>query len=212
MWRTIRMTACTLSAALALSGLALAQYDYGRGSDRDNDDYRRDSGQADQYGYQNGYNDGVGKGRHEGREHDPNDYQTPDWRKASHGYQRWMGSQGAYQHAYREGYSNGFRAGYEETAGGRYDRSRGNGWQHDGWRVGYEGDSGNVANRFGYEDGSEAAREDLEHRKSYNSSPRGRFGGRDDGYRREFGSKDRYRAEYTAGYRAGYDSVMRRRY
>ncbi|MFY9558837.1 MAG: hypothetical protein WAQ52_01265 [Terriglobales bacterium] len=57
-----------------------------------------------------------------------------------------------------------------------------------------------------------AAREDIEHHKRYNSKPRGRFGGRDHGYRREFGSKDRYKAEYTAGSYSGYDSVMRHRY
>ena len=119
MWRTMKLAAYALTATLALSGFALAQY--GRDGDRDDDDhYRRDSGQAQQYGYQNGYNDGVGKGRHEGREHDPGDYQTPDWRRASHGYKDWMGSQEVYQRAYRDGYSRGFRAGYEEVA----DRGR----------------------------------------------------------------------------------------
>lgn len=213
MWRTIRMTACTLTAALAFSGLALAQYDYGRNGDRDDDDYyRRDSRQAQQYGYQNGYNDGVGKGRHEGRERDPGDYRTPDGRKASHGYKSWMGSQETYQRAYRDGYSRGFRAGYQEVAGDGYGRDRRSGWSGGGWRTGYDSGGSNVANRYGYEDGSEAAREDMERRKSYNSKPRGRFGGRDNGYQREYGSKDRYKDEYTAGYRAGYDSVMGRRY
>ena len=218
MWRSLRIAACTFTATLVLSGLALAQYDYDGDRDRDrdrdnnNDRYERaDSGASQQYGYQNGYKDGVGKGRHEGREHDPNDYLTPDWHKASHGYQRWMGSQGAYQHAYREGYSRGFRDGYQEVAGG-YNSQQRLRRAEDGWRTSYDEDGGNVANRFGYEDGAEAAREDIEHRKSYNASPRGRFGGRDDGYRREFGNKDRYKAEYTAGYRAGYDSVMSHRY
>lgn len=209
MWRTMRMAAYTLTATVGLSGLALAQYD--RDGDRD-DYYRRDSGQAQQYGYQNGYNDGVGKGRHEGRERDRNDYQTPDWRHASRGYKSWMGSQDVYQRAYREGYSNGFRAGYDEVAGNWQRGRRAYGWNNDGWRTGYDGDSSNVANRFGYQDGAEAAREDIYHRKEYNSKPRGRFGDRDRGYLREFGNKDRYKAEYTAGYRAGYDSVMRRNY
>jgi hypothetical protein len=209
MWRTMmRTAACALAATLALSGFALAQRD----RDYDDDDHygRGDRGQAQQYGYQNGYNDGVGKGRHEGRERDPNDYQTPDWRQATRGYQRRMGSVEVYQRAYREGYSNGFRAGYEEVAERGRDRSYG--WQGDGWRSGYDVDGASVANRFGYEDGAEAAREDIEHRKKYNSKPRGRFDDRDHGYRRDFGSKDRYKAEYTAGYRAGYDSVMQRRY
>jgi len=207
MGQTTRMAAYGLAATLALSGLAAAQ------RDRDDDGYYRDrdTAQARSYGYQNGYSDGVEKGRHEGRERDPNDYQTPDWRQATRGYQRWMGPVELYQREYQEGYSNGFRSGYAEVAerwrdGDRDDR------HHDGWRSGYDPNGGNVANRFGYEDGAEAAREDIEHRKPYNSKPRGRFGGRDRGYRREFGSKDRYKAEYTSGYHAGYDSVMRRRY
>jgi hypothetical protein len=208
MWRTMKMAAVALSATLALSGLALAQRDY----DGDRDDHYRGGDQAQRRGYDRGYRDGVDKGRHEGREHDPFDYQTPDWRQATRGYERWMGPVELYQRGYQEGYRNGFGTGYRETARGWRDgdHDRDDRWQNDGWRTRYDPDWASVANRFGYEDGRTAAREDLEHRKSYNSKPRGRFGDRLDGYRREFGSRDRYRAEYTAGYRQGYDSVMRR--
>jgi len=205
--KTVKMAVCVLGATLACSGLALAQYN------RDDGYYRRDYGQAQQQGYQKGYNDGIGKGRHQGRERDANGYQTSDWRKATRGYKNWMGPVDVYQSAYREGYRDGFRAGYNEVAGNWHDGHRGYGWASDGWRTGYDRDGANIANRFGYEDGSEAAREDIYNHKDYNSKPRGRFGGRDHGYRSEFGSRDRYKAEYTAGYRTGYDSVMlHRRY
>ena len=210
MGRTMKVAALGLSATLALSSLALAQRD----GDRDDGTYRRGSGQAGQYGYERGYRDGVDKGRHEGRERDPFDYRTPDWRQATRGYERWMGPVGLYQRGYQDGYRNGFGAGYREVANGWRDRDgdRDDRWRNDGWRTGYDADWASVANRFGYQDGATAAREDIYHRKPYNSKPRGRFGDRLDGYRREFGSRDRYRAEYTAGYRQGYDSVMRRRY
>src|SRR5262249_39421302 len=117
MSRTMRMAASTMIAALALCVTALAQYD----RDRDDGDgyYRRDgnAAQAQNYGYQNGYRDGEAKGEHEGREHDPFYYQTPDWRQATRGYERWMGSVSLYQRGYQQGYSNGFRAGYQEVAG-----------------------------------------------------------------------------------------------
>jgi hypothetical protein len=209
MWRTTRMAAYALAVMLATSGLALAH-------DDDDDGYYRqgNTAQARQYGYENGYRDCVKTGRHEGRERDPYDYQTPDWRQATRGYERWMGSVQWYQRGYQEGYSSGFRAGYQEVAerwrdgdGDRDDRSR-----REGWRTGYDPDWGSVANRLGYEDGMTEAREDLDHHKRYNSKPRGRFHDRDRGYRREYGSKDRYKAEYTAGYRSGYDSVMGNRY
>jgi hypothetical protein len=210
------MAAFALAVTLVTSGLALAQRDH----DRDDDDgyYRQgNTAQARQYGYQNGYRDGVQKGRHEGRERDPYDYRTPDWRQAARGYKGWMGPVNWYERGYQEGYSNGFRSGYQETSHrwGDGDRDRDDGRPYGGRgaydpnRIGY---GGNTAYRFGVEDGSTAAREDIEHRKPYNSKPRGRFEDRDHGYRREYGSRDRYRAEYTDGYRAGYDSVMGHRY
>jgi len=215
MWRTKRMAGYGLTVMLLMSGFALAQYD----RDRDDDDgyYRQgNTAQARQYGYQNGYNDGVNQGRHEGRERDPNDYHDPDERQATRGYQRWMGPVGWYQRGYQEGYSNGFRSGYQSVGGRRGDGDRDDRWRRGGWGGAYDPDrigyGGNVASRFGYEDGSTAAREDIQHRKPYNSRPRGRFDDCDRGYRREYGSKDQYKAEYANAYRSGYDSVMGRRY
>jgi len=146
MWRTMRMAAYALAATLALSGFSQAQRD--RDDDDDQGYYRQGYGdQAQQYGYQNGYNDGVQKGRHEGRERDPYDYQTPDWRQARRGYQRWMGSAELYHRAYQQGYRNGFESGYEQVAQNGYNGYRGNAWQSDGRRTSYDGDG--IAYRFG---------------------------------------------------------------
>jgi hypothetical protein len=201
MTRTMRMASYALALTLVLGGVALA---------RDDDDYYRQGNpaQARHYGYQNGYHDGARHGRHEGREHDPNDFQTPDWRQATRGYKNWMGPVDWYQRGYQEGYSNGFRDAYRNAAGWR----DGDGDRDDRWSYGAWGGGNDVAYRFGYEDGSIAARGDLEEGKSYNSKPRGRFGDRDHGYRREYGSKNDYKAEYTDGYRAGYDSAFGNRY
>jgi hypothetical protein len=207
------MAAFALAATLAMSGLGLAQ------RDRDDDDgyYNRhgNTNQARQYGYQNGFHDGVNKGRHEGRERDPLDYQTPDWRRATHGYKGWMGPVDWYQRGYQEGYSSGFRSGYQEVAGprGSYDgRDRS---YNNGGRGGYDdggGYGGNIAYRVGYEDGSSVAREDIHKRKSYNPNPRGRYDDEDHGYRREYGNKNQYKADYANGYRTGYEAVMGHRY
>lgn len=204
MTRTIKMACYALAATLVLGGFALAR-------DRDDDDdyYRQGNpALARQYGYQNGYRDGARQGRHEGREHDPNDYQTPDWRRATHGYKNWMGPVSWYQRAYQEGYSSGFRDAYQNAAGWRDGDGYRDDWQSSG---GWRGDN-DVAYRFGYDDGSIMARGDIERRKSYNSKPRGRYDDCDHGYRREYGDKNEYKAEYTNGYRAGYDAVMRDRY
>jgi len=208
--RTARMASYALAVTLVLGGVALA---------RDDDDYYRqgNSGQARQYGYQNGYRDGARHGREEGREHDPNDYQTPDRRQATRGYKNWMGPINWYQRGYQEGYGNGFRSRYRNTGGWRDgDGDRDGRRSNDNWRGGYDPYGGGIyrseAYRFGYEDGSMAARSDIDKRKSYNSSPRGRYEDRDRGYQREYGNKNEYKAEYTNGYRAGYDANYRGRY
>ena len=190
------MASCALAFTLVMSGMALAH-------DGDDDDHYRQGypAQARNYGYQNGYRDGAKHGRHEGRERDPNDYQTPDWRQATRGYRDWMGPVDWYRRGYQDGYQNGFRDAYSRTVG---DDGRGNQWYGGGWQNG-----DNPGYRFGYEDGANAARSDLARGKSYNSRPRGRYDDRDRGYRREYGSRDRYKDDYTAGYRAGYDANYR---
>lgn len=195
MKRTVPMAAYALALSLILSGVALAH--------DDDDDYRQGNpAQARSHGYQNGYRDGARHGREEGREHDPNDYQTPDWREATRGYQPWMGPVTWYQRGYQEGYRNGFHEAYRGTAGSE-DGDRDD-WHGAGWR------QDDVAYRLGYEDGTMAARSDLERGKPYNRKPRGRYEDRDHGYRREYGDKKRYQAEYTDGYRAGYSDNYRR--
>ena len=206
--RTVRMASYALAVTLVLGGVALA---------RDDDYYRQGNpAQARQYGYQNGYNDGARYGR-EGHRHDLSDYQTSDWRRATHGYKNWMGPVNWYERGYQEGYSNGFRNAYRNTAGwGDRDGDRDDRRPYGGWRGGNDpyggGNYRNEAYRYGYDDGSIAARSDIEKRKPYNSKPRGRYEDRDYGYRREYGNKNEYKAEYTNGYRAGYDASFRNRY
>jgi hypothetical protein len=207
------MTAFAIAAIMALSSLSVAQY---RDDDDDGGYYRGNSGRAHQYGYQQGYRDGYAKGKHEGRENDPNDYQTPDWRQATRGYEQWMGPVEVFQNGYRDGYGTGFQAGFQSLNGGwdydrdsdrdgeRYDRG---GVIYDRSDDGYGGDTGY---RIGYQDGMNQAREDAYRNKPFNSNPRGKYDDRDHGYRREFGNKDSYKAQYTAGYRTGYESSFRR--
>ncbi len=212
MWRTMRIAAYTLAVTLVLSGFVLARDD-----DDDNGYYRQGNpAQARQYGYQNGYRDGMSQGRHEGQEHDPYDYQTPDWRQATRGFQNWMGPVNWYQRGYQDGYSNGFRYGFQSVSRGSGDndgddRSYGN-WRRSGYDPNWGAYGGNAGYQFGYQDGSQVAREDIQKGKPYNPNPRGKYDDCDRGYRREFGSKDQYKAQYANGYRAGYQSVMGNRY
>lgn len=81
---------------------------------------------------------------------------------------------------------------------GYYDRDD----THEGIRV---------ARDFGSHDGASVAREDMWKGKPFNPNPRGRFGGADDGYRHEFGSKHDYREIYSQAYRESYENTFRDR-
>jgi hypothetical protein len=195
MMRQIRMATFAAVVTVLMGGFALAQ------RDADDDGYyspRGYAGSAQQYGYQNGYRDGYGKGQHEGRERDFNDYQTPDWRQATRGYQSWMGPVQVFQNAYRDGYRNGFQAGFRSV---NYHPGP---YPYGAWG------RGNVAFNFGYQDGASVAREDMAKNKPYNPNPRGKYDDEDHGYRGEYGSKDAYRAQYANGYRSGYQAAFRR--
>ena len=208
--RQMRMAALAIAVVVACSAFSLAQY-----HDDDDGYYHGNLGQAREYGYQQGYRDGYDKGRHEARENDPNDFQNPDWRQATRGFQQWMGLVEVYQNAYRDGYENGFRTGYQSVNrgwgdgdGDRDEDIYNRGGYIDG-RSGY-GYGGNIGYRTGYQDGMSQAREDMYKNKPFNASPRGKYDDRDHGYRREYGDKSRYRAQYSNGYRAGYEATFGR--
>lgn len=227
MTQRAKWVALLVVAMLAISGLALAQ-------DHDGDDgggyYQQgNSTQARQYGYQNGYRDGLAQGRHEGQENDPNDYRDPNWRQATRGYERWMGPANAFQQGYRDGYRNGFGAGYARVNRGYGDGDADDGGYNGAYypRGGYgnggyypqggygngtyypAGRYGSPAYQIGFQDGAQVAREDNSNRKPFNPNPRGRFDDEDHGYTSRYGSKGTYKAQYTSGYRAGYESVRR---
>ena len=62
--------------------------------------------------------------------------------------------------------------------------------------------------RTGFQDGMSQAREDMYRNKPFNASPRGKYDDRDHGYSREYGDRNSYKAQYTNGYRAGYESAF----
>ncbi len=112
MMRQMRMAAFAVAVTVVLSGLAAAY-------DRDDDDhYRGHAAQTRDYGYQNGYNDGLRKGRHEGKENDPYDFRSREWQNADHGYKSWMGPFELFREGYRDGYRAGFESGFQSVRGG----------------------------------------------------------------------------------------------
>ena len=194
--RRMRMTACALAVTVILSGFAAAY-------DRDDDDYHQGgAAQVREYGYHSGYEDGVRKGRHEGKENDSYDFRSREWQSADHGYKSWMGPFELFRDGYRNGFRAGFEAGFQSVRDWDGDRDRGHGED-----VNFR----SPAHDIGFEDGCRVARQDMISGKPFNPYPRSGYAGADHGYHSSYGSKSAYQAEYTNSYRLGYESVFRRR-
>jgi len=152
------MTSNWMPGVAALMGLALAGpataapadiYERGRARD-----YRYDA-YSGRIGYDNGYEDGLKRGRHDGDRGDRFDVtRDSKFRDGDHGYKRQYGPRSEYVRAYRAGYERGYRDGFAPYASAR-GRSRDGYYGRDGYgRDGYGRDpygrSGGYYDRDGY--------------------------------------------------------------
>jgi hypothetical protein len=82
------------------------------------DDYRRDSRYyANSPAFQNGYRDGLTKGREDGEDRDRFDVDRHSWyRSATRGYESRYGARPNYQEVYRQGFEAGYNEGYRVYA------------------------------------------------------------------------------------------------
>ena len=96
------------------------RYPQGRYPSNSRGDYRYQS-----VAFDNGYNDGLDKGREDARDRDSYD---PDrhsrYRSADRGYESRYGSKDAYRQIYRDGFEAGYNDAYRRN-GGRSDRNSG---------------------------------------------------------------------------------------
>ena len=124
------MTSNWMPGVAALMGLALAGpataapadiHDRG-GRSRD---YRYEA-YSGRVGYDNGYEDGLKRGRHDGDRGDRFDVSRDSkYRDGDHGYKRSYGPRSEYVRAYRQGYERGYRDGFAPYAYAGRGRSRG---------------------------------------------------------------------------------------
>src|SRR6478672_4083425 len=166
-----------------------------------NPDRSRQDLSARDHGYQHGYKDGYESGRVSNLSNREQDQRNQRLKAQGNGYQPSFGSEAEYSQGYREGFdagsndvSNGVRSRLDElfrppAAGYNPDQSRqdlsarDHGYQH-GYKDGYEaGRVSNLSNRD----------QDLRNQ---------RLKAQGNGYQPAFGSE----AEYSAGYRQGFDA------
>jgi hypothetical protein len=94
---------------------------YDRDGDRDRDDrapvYREERTPA----FNNGYQDGLQKGREDAEHHKSFDPMRHDWfRDADHHYNSHFGPKDAYRPAYRDGFRAGYQTGFRMERGDRH--------------------------------------------------------------------------------------------
>ena len=76
--------------------------------------------------YDNGYRDGLEKGREDARDRDSYDPVRHSWyRNGDRGYNSRYGSRDTYKLTYRDGFESGYEQGYRELRGYGADTSRG---------------------------------------------------------------------------------------
>lgn len=104
--------------------------------------------------------------------------------------------------AFRRGYVEGYRAGFDSV---RVDRGRPGRWQRYGDGGGFEDPAVARGRSEGYRRGFEDGRD----RDRYDPVRHGDYRDGDQGYFRDYGSRDGYKISYRDGFRRGYDEGYR---
>jgi hypothetical protein len=156
--------------------------------------------------YERGYREGVERGERDGRDQRAFDYARHDWyRSGDRGFNARYGTRAEYRAEYRRGFEAGYRTGYDRYRASirpgdrrdpRYDRRVPRGYHEP-------------AAARGYSDGFEKGLDDARDRDRYDPVRHNAYKKGDQGYFKEYGSKDAYRNNYRAGFRQGYEDGYR---
>lgn len=154
------------------------------------------------------YDRGFQEGRREG-EKDARGRQTFDvrrhdaYRDGDRGYSRSDGDRNRYRAEFRRGFEEGYRSSFERVRGSVPDRRR------DYRDANRRGSVGEPAYARGYADGFDKGRDDFKDRRRYDPLRHGDYKDGDNGYDRDYGSKDAYKQYYREGFRSGYEDGYR---
>ena len=182
-------------------------------------------------GYYSAYSE-ANEARNNGFRGIPRD--LPGYRNDGNGYLAYMNYLQDYRFAYRRGFEAGARDAFagrerrygrtevEQVLGQRRpdaypsdDNYRDRDWRDRDWRD--NGDRRNdwrnvdsIAQRNGYQDGVRRGEQDRFRRASFGYQGTSEYRNALNGYRFEFGNRDRYRESYREGFRRGYAEGFRR--
>jgi hypothetical protein len=153
--------------------------------------------------YDTGFREGLQAGQDDSQSGRSRDIERDgEYRAGDRGYDRSWGSRDAYRIEFRRGFEAGYRQGSGATRQDRRDEGRDRRWTR-----GYQ----EPATARGYRDGYDKGQEDLRDGDRYDPVRHGDYKSADNGYEREYGSRDAYRNNYRVGFRQGYEDGYRRR-
>ena len=167
----------------------------------------RDPSWAAQAGTRAAYDRGFQEGRRDG-ENDARGRQTFDvrrhdaYRDGDRGYSRQDGDRNRYREEFRRGFEAGYRSSFERS---RAVSDRQRGYPGGDRRSGIN----EPAYARGYADGFDKGRDDFKDRNRYDALRHGDYRDGDNGYNRDYGSKDAYKQYYREGFRSGYEDGYR---
>jgi hypothetical protein len=154
--------------------------------------------------YDRGFQEGRREGESDARGRQNFDVRRHDaYRDGDRGYDRQDGDRNRYREEFRRGFEAGYRSSFERLRGSNPDRQR-------GYRdVDRRGGVNEPAYARGYADGFDKGRDDFKDRHRYDALRHGDYRDGDNGYDRDYGSKDAYKQYYREGFRSGYEDGYR---
>jgi flagellar biosynthesis/type III secretory pathway protein FliH len=155
--------------------------------------------------YDRGFREGVEQGMEDarrGRGAWPD--RSLQYSDADRGYQIRDGNRSVYRSNFRRGFTAGYRTGYDRGRSGRYQNDRGDRRDRRPLRGFQE-----PAVARGYSDGWEKGQDDGRDRDRYDPARHSDYRNADEGYSRDYGSKETYRTNYRTGFRQGYEEGYR---
>jgi flagellar biosynthesis/type III secretory pathway protein FliH len=209
--RAVAAAACatlTLGAAATFAG----QRDGDRtgSSAIPRDDWNARTAQQTRAAYDTGFTEGRRQGEVDARGNRAANYERADlYRSADRGYDSRYGTRDAYRSEFRRGFATGYRQGYDSVRVVRQDR-RDDDWRddrndHRAWSRGYQ----EPASARGYSDGYAKGQDDGRDHDRYDPVRSSDYRAGDQGYYRDYGSKDTYKNNYRNGFRQGYEDGYR---
>jgi hypothetical protein len=151
--------------------------------------------------YDIGYREGVLRGEEDGRDRRDFNYERDGaYRSAELGYDRRFGSRDSFRGEFRRGFAAGYRVGYDRVIA-KPRREAGSRRVPPGYQE--------PAVARGYSQGYDKGLDDGRDHDRYDPIRHGDYREADEGYKRDYGSKDAYRNNYRAGFRQGYEDGYR---